>query len=635
MDRTRLRFYFVALVFFLAACARLVYWTAARPTPLERWSRWDQSDMHTFAEQSRRLAAGDWLGRDPYHPYHAWQRLAPAEKWEAWYGKRVFHQAPGYSYLLAIARSLTPKFEEAAKFIQLMMGALGAVIVFLLAERIAGLWAGLVAGLIIAFYGPLIQTEHQLLREGIAIPLTLFGALWLTRCLQREETASFPRPADDSAADAKDSAVDQPADSKKSKRLYLNWFGVGLLFGAVTFLHESGRVAIIAAALATGVASIGRPKKRLAAVAGLLFAGYAAALAPWTIRNLVVGAPALSLSSRSAVVFAMSNHAEAPHGGSRWGAPDPKLAEVLDRAAKHPWGALGAAIGSYEGDFALLAKNLMIKAEALCRVREAPDNTSYAFYRSRLWPLKPSLAFWAVFAPGLAGAALVMMRSFGGGDRSGRTLLVFLVCTGAALCLVHSLGRLRLLVVPYLAVFSGVLLAELCSAAVRALSGGIRASPMSRAVWAGALTVLFAAGAVQWRAESGSGLPRFRAVDFIVAADLERESGGVDQAIEDYRMALELGDRHPIRYHVLGALLWEQGRGPEAISVYEEGLRINAGGAGALAALRHALARAYAESGRSREAEAEANRALRAAEALGNAELTRSIRQLLSDLSDR
>ena len=71
----------VLAIFLVAAGVRFSFWSQIRHTALDRWQRFDQSDMATYVEQAQRIAKGDLLQSDPYHPYHSWQTVAPAQKW--------------------------------------------------------------------------------------------------------------------------------------------------------------------------------------------------------------------------------------------------------------------------------------------------------------------------------------------------------------------------------------------------------------------------------------------------------------------------------------------------------------------------------------------------------------------------
>src|SRR5678815_1722515 len=118
-------------IFVLAALLRFAFWSELRGTALDRWERFDQSDMATYVEQARRIQAGDLLQREPYHPYHAWQTVAPAEKWLAWYGPHAFHQAPAYSYALAAVQPVAGLGFAWVKAVQLLLGAGTCALIFL------------------------------------------------------------------------------------------------------------------------------------------------------------------------------------------------------------------------------------------------------------------------------------------------------------------------------------------------------------------------------------------------------------------------------------------------------------------------------------------------------------------------
>src|SRR5437763_9393753 len=71
-----------------------IVWTAFPKLPLV----FDQSDLNTYWEWAQAILAGDWLGRDTYHPAFDWMKaIAPQETWYQWWGgKAIFQQAPLY-----------------------------------------------------------------------------------------------------------------------------------------------------------------------------------------------------------------------------------------------------------------------------------------------------------------------------------------------------------------------------------------------------------------------------------------------------------------------------------------------------------------------------------------------------------
>src|SRR5262245_20786358 len=83
----------------------------------------DQSDMNTFWEWARTIVAGDWLGRDTYHPAFNWMKaIAPQDTWYRWWGgKAIFQQAPLYPYFVAGLFAIFHGSLESVLVIQLVL----------------------------------------------------------------------------------------------------------------------------------------------------------------------------------------------------------------------------------------------------------------------------------------------------------------------------------------------------------------------------------------------------------------------------------------------------------------------------------------------------------------------------------
>lgn len=567
-------------IFLIAALIRFAYGASVRGTALDRFHEWDQSDMATYIEQSRRIAEGDWLGRDPYHPYHLWQRFAPVERWEAWYPPRSFHQAPGYSYFLAAHRVLFgERFFGVARLIQALMGAGTALLVFELARRLSAtsaaslgaqgnraLGAATLAGLIAAFYGPMIQIEAQALRDGPAIFFALLATLPLAKA---DEISSGPA---------------------RRFRAWLAAAGFGL--GVTTLFHETGQVLMLAAGLGViflawrakpATDSAVEPILKRVTMAAVAFgAGAALALSPLVIRNLAVGSPPMAISSRPMVVFAMSNHAAAPDGGSSWGFVGEGFVELMD-GAQRSFGRLAIGVAkSYKGDIgrALGGWGRRITAQAMNF--EAPDNAAYSFFRERNFILKPTPSFWLVFAPGLAGVALALGLAWRHRATSRSALpvqlaLVVLALAGA-LSLVHALGRLRLMWVPFLTVFAALFFSEMSQRLrVGRLSKGdktsVPPSPSSYesfAVVALPWIIFVLAAGLQMFGQWLNAPDRPRAADYAIAGVLSSKAGDWETAVADYQRAKELGVDSIDIDRALGVALFRCGRKEEAVRLLEQ-----------------------------------------------------------------
>src|SRR5262245_28921388 len=144
--------------------------------PIATYQRtWTESDMETAWRWSGRILGGDLLGRDTVHQYTEWmQSIAPLETWERWWGGRgVFHQAPLYAYVLAAMRLVAGDGVLAIALCQLAFGLANVALVFVLAGRVFGGRAAVLAGLGAALYGPLVFHEPFLLRDTVAVTCSL------------------------------------------------------------------------------------------------------------------------------------------------------------------------------------------------------------------------------------------------------------------------------------------------------------------------------------------------------------------------------------------------------------------------------------------------------------------------------
>ncbi|MBI5432091.1 MAG: glycosyltransferase family 39 protein [Planctomycetes bacterium] len=569
-DRSRRRFALAVLaVFALALGLRLAFWSQLRGGALDEWHRYDQSDMATYLAQADQFASGDWLASEPVHPYHGWQTVAPPEKWLAWYGPHVFHQAPGYAYLLAFARSLSDEPLVLVKAVQLALGACTAVFALLLGAELFGLAVGVIAGVLVASYGPLYYLEAQLLREGPALCALLALAWALAREL-RIERGDVGR-----------------------------WLACGLLgvaIGLFHVLHEMGTVVLVVAAVVLGLHHLRaelraerRAERRaelraelraggaaaLRALAALLL-GYVVGFAPLLGRNLAVGAPPFSVSCRTLINFAQANEANAAEGGATFIAPGPAVVKLLDDADGSFVKLLGGVWATYDGDVAKLVGNWWLRWSAVWKRFEEPDNTSFYFYREYSALLASSPTFALLFPLGIAGLVVAAWGAWatrrasrGGGanvalanPRGVLAACALLLAVAGALSFVHTVARFRLYVTPAFFVGAGFALVSTWSALRARRFGAVGAI-----VGLASLAALFQ-GAITRETERD----RFRPVDWYVAAS-------VSQALGQHERALAFADDSAKRYTgdvnlylVLGPTFEAAKRWGEARACYERAL---------------------------------------------------------------
>jgi hypothetical protein len=534
-------------IFALAVVVRLAFWAQIHDTSLDRWHRWESTDMAGYMEQGRRLAVDDWWATEPYHPYHAWESIAPEEQWLAWYGPHTFHQAPAYAYMLALLRGDADAESERGlvwiKLLQLMVGGLTCVFLAGIARYLAGLPAAIATGLVAALYGPIYYLELQILREGLALAGIAAALLLVVRhCVVAARSQRVGR---------------------------FSVLAIGLVAGGLSTLHEAGSLVAVLGLLA--VTSAGRSVSRRVALqsATLLAIGWLVGFSPLLVRNVVVGAPPFSVSCRAPINFAIAAEAHAPEGGAIFRRPDEPVLHVLD-AATDENGRIGmaavvrAVAKSYDGNVVKMVGNAGRRFAKLWVPQELPDNTSFDFYRAHASMLGVSPTFGWIAAPGAAAMVLALVALLGGlrRKRSGpisaivganpggfTVTLAFAAGIATALSFAPPAGRFRvyfaLAFLVYLGVFVSMLVECVRTRRIRAAS-----TLLAVALLFGILTI--AAG--DERIESAG-----RAKDYFAAAAIATQE-------KDYESALRfLGDdprfaRHRAEILVLEGL--ERQRAP-------------------------------------------------------------------------
>lgn len=500
-------------LFVVAAGVRAVYWWQIRGTPLDRWHQWNETDMATYLEQGRRLALGDWWAVEPYHPYHQWQSMAPPETWLRWYGPHTFHQAPAYSYALALLRGPAAPDSDArlfrVKVLQLLIGGTTPLLLALIAARIAGLAAAIATGLLAALYGPLYYLELQILREapafaGIAAIL-LFAAYHA------------------------DVGARSPAWSSSVASL-----GLGTATGAFFTLHEIGNVLFMATAAAAVAAHARLAWSRAARTAICMSLGFLVGFSPLLIRNWVVGAGAFDVSCRTAINFVLANEPDAPQGGSVFQRPGAETARLFDAAADPAGhvripGAVREVLRSYHGDLGKMVGNAWRRFVKQWTPREVPDNTSFYFYREQASLLRTSPTFAWILAPGAAALVFTLAglvrrrRRDDAAPPPGAVLVValFPLAASAALTFVHAVGRFRLYLAVPLLIHAGVFVALML--------GALRDQRWRRVTALASLAVVF--GVLQFLARDDSVLAVGRSGDRAAAGMIAATDGDWETAL--------------------------------------------------------------------------------------------------------
>lgn len=551
---------------------------------------------------------------------------------------RLFWQPFLYPRLLALIYGLGGGILT-VKLLQALVGALTAAGTFLLGGRRLGFGPGLAAGLAVAFYGPLILFEGELLAAGWAAFAAVALLLLLEWAGERggRETAGEPEPEEPATAWPSALAMALVAAAGAAAVLLRPTF--------LPFVAAAG--GWLTARLAARHGRHGRRRAAVAAVAGLLvFAALtlpvARAAEEATGRfsflpgsgalNLYIGNsenPCRTLTIRPGEAWGdLLSLPEAAGMGSPAERPRYYRGRVLEWAREHPVRLL-----AHQG-----AKALRFGSS-----RELPRNLDV--YVQRRWSTVLSVLVWKVgpfgFPFGLL-LPLAVVGVVGAWRRLGTPLLLFLTLYPLAVIAVFVSARYRVPVVPALAVAAaagGAVLVEAWWAGRRRRLAGLGAlllaaallatvpgpfceelEPMAADFWRNLGSAQSQRGNETGAADSyRRALDEYRALPGDVPRDawevhlnlgrLEGKAGDAEAALEHYRRAVELAPGEGEPHYNLGLLLLGRGDAAGAAEQLGRAARLEPG----LPRVAVYLGRALLAAGRPGEALPVARGAVQAA----------------------
>jgi tetratricopeptide (TPR) repeat protein len=443
--------------------------------------------------------------------------------------------SPLYPYFLALFASVDePPAANSllvVRYVQAFVGAGTCVAAALLAARIHGRAAGIIAGGTCALFGPLIHYDAAVLVASLqAFFLTLAIAL----------ASAEKRPG----------------------------FVIGVCLGIAAALRPSA----LLIALALGVFWIlelrGRERQR---TLGALAAGVMLVVLPFTIRNRVVAGETVLLSTNGGWNFWIGNHDGASGLHERPPGSGPALdtgggtALGLDLARAELGESAGyAAASDWWRDRALRditdapldwGRRLGFKALLYLHPDEIPQlGWSYGWFAARAWPLRlPLDARWlflfALLAPFVVRSARL------------RPALVAVLAHAAGVCLFFVAGRYRAPILPIviaLAAVGAVGWFELWRSGKRRAAGT-------------AIALLLATAFASWHVYDADGPLALRGATGIEErhrAMAQLESGQLDAALASLSESLAILDS-PVTRAQLARTLHAAGRTIEAVREYE------------------------------------------------------------------
>jgi len=407
------------------------------------------SDMVAFASWAKQIAAGDWLDQRHYHPAMDWMagRGSPTQFESWWGGKEVYHQNPLYPYVLAVSYLLAGSAVPLL-ILQMLASTFSILLVFDIGRRLFDARAGLIAAGLAGLFAPSIVLDAMLLRASLHSTLTLLSVWLLFRLRDRPGLKNGARVGICLAA----SFMLRPA----GLTLMLVGPVLLLLFGDLRRVWLRWLPALVVGAMVT--------------------------IAPFAVRNLVVGAPALKFSTRGPAAILQANTRGAEPGFMALPAPE-AFRTYMDAGHRSMTAALGTAIDSWP-DGALHWWLGLQWQKSICVFRdyEYPNNINFYFYRraTSLLAILPTFG-WFV-GPGLVGLVLLGVR--GRDKRLYLLLLAAAAATYLGCVLGFALGRYRMPLAMLMTIPAGVTV----SFAIDALRSGDRRQIL-QAVVAGLLAL--------------------------------------------------------------------------------------------------------------------------------------------------
>lgn len=441
-------------------------------------------------------------------------------------GRQVFWQPPLYPYFLALLLKIFGARMAAVYIVQAAIGSLSCLLTYLIGRRVFGERAGLLAGIVVALYGPLVHFDAQPLIPVLHIVLVLAGLLALLR--QR-------------------------------------WLGAGLFWGLAAIATPNILFAVPPVAAWIWIERRGAGWGRRAVCAALFLGGTVLPVAAVAARNLAVAGEPVSISSNGGINFFIGNNPDydrtiriRPGGEFERLAQEPENLGITSARGRSRYFAERAwrfLAGYPKQALRLYGRKLL----DLVAGREIPRNQDQYVYRDTsslfsvlLWRFGLSFPFGVVAPLALAGLCLSDRRD--PDRRSGTRLLLITAAAYAASILVFfPTDRYRLPLVPILALFAG---------------NGMSAP---RAAWRKPLTLAaLAAGLVVFNLDAFRPREVFPEEGALNRAYALRQKGNVEAAAAEYRHAIDLNPARIDAYNALAAMAAHDGRWEEAERHYRE-----------------------------------------------------------------
>lgn len=453
--------------------------------------------------QLRGSGLWDYLRLDPLYYYEWGLRIAGGEV----IGAGTYEMTPLYAYALGGVFRLFGDDLLAPRLIQALLGALTAAIGAWLGLRVFGRAEGLLAGAALALYGPSLFHETQIMKTVLTVFLSAAAA-----------------------------AVLYASEGRRARWLLAG----GALAGLAALSQENMKLTVPILVLWAFARS--RPGRRLAS-AGVLLAGFLAAVSPAAARNYGVSGEFVLITSGGGEVFYTGNneHASGHYRPPAFVRPDPffEHEDFRAEAARR----LGRAVTRAESDAywwdeglryirdnpARWSRTLVQKLAVYLNDYERPDNYSFENFGRFVPVLRLPLPRFGWLAPFAAVGLILSARRW-------PDLLPLYAIMGVYLLsalIFFTQSRYRMPMIPMIAPFAAHGLVRIARA--------IRARDVRSLAWS-----LPLAGALLLFVHRDPGnAPAFDAQNHGIVGEMLLHAGRPQEAVEEFRAAIAMLEGYP------------------------------------------------------------------------------------------
>lgn len=463
--------------------------------------------------------------------------------------EEVYFRAPLYPYFLASIYALTGGSFLAARIAQAVLGAVTAVLTYLLAFEITrrrGLALG--SGLGAALYGMLVYFDGELLVETLFIPLLLAA------CLSYARFMSHRRP--------------------------FSLLGAGVLLGLAAITRPTALVLLPILILDILLSSESDEGKviflRRLSRAFLIVIGCFLPILPVTWHNLQHGGDFVPIASSGGINFYIGNNAQAdgmhsslPGLGSTWDVPAASFAayqaegrslkpsQVSSYYSRLAWQFISSNPGA--------ALKLMLKKFcAFWNRLEISNNRDLYFFKNetRILPLLRILGLWVVAPLGLLGWWIAWRKRMFPG-----WLIWFVPAYMAAVVAFFVTARFRAPLIPFLLIFAAVAVYDLFFTAPTKPGHLLDHRKLTQVEILIILTIF--ANTNLWGLKAQNA-----AHSYFSLGGAFMKAGKVEEARRAYAATLEADSTYPRAHLNLGVLAYTRGDMAEAEEQYQRELAL-------------------------------------------------------------